>query len=209
MNWNTKTITPTKSEELLTWQCQDNYVKLFFVQRGLDVAFRWHETVNTTLITDMSRPFSRPGAQPGNFLLVKQRLKLIDFGIAKRRWTGRDSWPESHSIWRFQIWIWQKNLLNHIAKVWVYVYINMYVYIYIQNRNIQQGWFFSVCFYQIQGIPHTPDRIASNTTNISRESSVGTISYMAPEAPRVDIEKGRVKRHTVGGRNLGFTSWGW
>lgn len=55
MNWNTKTITPIKSEELLTWQCQDNYVKLFFVQRGLDVAVRWHETVNTILITDMSR----------------------------------------------------------------------------------------------------------------------------------------------------------
>ena len=31
--------------------------------------------------------------------------------------------------------------------------------------------------------PESPPRIASNTTNISRESSVGTISYMAPEAP--------------------------
>mmetsp|Transcript_61506 Transcript_61506/g.144023 ORF Transcript_61506/g.144023 Transcript_61506/m.144023 type:complete len:782 (-) Transcript_61506:229-2574(-) len=53
--------------------------------------------------------------KPGNFLLVKQSLKLIDFGIAKR--------------------------------------------------------------------------IASNTTNISRESSVGTISYMAPEA----VKQGAVK----------------
>ncbi|CAK9048037.1 unnamed protein product [Durusdinium trenchii] len=32
-------------------------------------------------------------------------------------------------------------------------------------------------------------RIASNTTNISRESSVGTISYMAPEA----VKQGAVK----------------
>eukprot|EP00931_Biecheleriopsis_adriatica_P086418 TRINITY_DN6109_c0_g1_i2.p1 TRINITY_DN6109_c0_g1~~TRINITY_DN6109_c0_g1_i2.p1 ORF type:complete len:809 (+),score=198.39 TRINITY_DN6109_c0_g1_i2:97-2523(+) len=53
--------------------------------------------------------------KPGNFILVGKRLKLIDFGIAKR--------------------------------------------------------------------------IASNTTNISRETSVGTISYMAPEA----VKQGAVK----------------
>lgn len=183
MNWNTKTITPTKSEELLTWQCQDNYVKLFFVQRGLDVAFRWHETVNTTLITDMSRPFSRPGAQPGNFLLVKQRLKLIDFGIAKRRWTGRDSWPESHSIWRFQIWIWQKNLLNHIAKVWVYVYINMYVYIYIYKiGTFSRVDFFPFVFTRSKGSP-TPLTGSPATPPTSAVSPRWAQSVIWPRRP--------------------------
>ena len=63
----------------------------------------------------------------------------------------------------------------------------------------------------ISGPPAAPDvalgsgrRIASNTTNISRESSVGTISYMAPEATRAATRRGnaRFACHKLSGGEL-------
>lgn len=79
-----------------------------------DVQALWKQMLEAVQVVHQERVV-HSDLKPGNFLLVKQRLKLIDFGIAKR--------------------------------------------------------------------------IASNTTNISRESSVGTISYMAPEA----VKQGAVK----------------
>ncbi|CAJ1378745.1 unnamed protein product [Effrenium voratum] len=79
-----------------------------------DVQALWRQMLEAVQVVHQERVV-HSDLKPGNFLLVDQRLKLIDFGIAKR--------------------------------------------------------------------------IASNTTNISRESSVGTISYMAPEA----VKQGAVK----------------
>jgi len=79
-----------------------------------DVQALWKQMLQAVQVVHSERVV-HSDLKPGNFLLVKQSLKLIDFGIAKR--------------------------------------------------------------------------IASNTTNISRESSVGTISYMAPEA----VKQGAVK----------------
>lgn len=79
-----------------------------------DVQALWRQMLEAVQVVHQERVV-HSDLKPGNFMLVKQRLKLIDFGIAKR--------------------------------------------------------------------------IASNTTNISRESSVGTISYMAPEA----VKQGAVK----------------
>ncbi|CAE7224090.1 mph1 [Symbiodinium natans] len=79
-----------------------------------EVQVLWRQMLEAVQVVHRERVV-HSDLKPGNFLLVKQSLKLIDFGIAKR--------------------------------------------------------------------------IASNTTNISRESSVGTISYMAPEA----VKQGAVK----------------
>eukprot|EP00930_Biecheleria_cincta_P102029 TRINITY_DN9369_c1_g2_i2.p1 TRINITY_DN9369_c1_g2~~TRINITY_DN9369_c1_g2_i2.p1 ORF type:complete len:801 (-),score=150.00 TRINITY_DN9369_c1_g2_i2:108-2510(-) len=79
-----------------------------------DIQARWREMLEAVQVVHHER-IVHSDLKPGNFLLVGDRLKLIDFGIAKR--------------------------------------------------------------------------IASNTTNISRENSVGTISYMAPEA----VKQGALK----------------
>jgi len=79
-----------------------------------DIQARWREMLEAVQVVHNER-IVHSDLKPGNFLLVGERLKLIDFGIAKR--------------------------------------------------------------------------IASNTTNISRENSVGTISYMAPEA----VKQGTLK----------------
>lgn len=79
-----------------------------------DIQARWREMLEAVQVVHNER-IVHSDLKPGNFLLVGERLKLIDFGIAKR--------------------------------------------------------------------------IASNTTNISRENSVGTISYMAPEA----VKQGALK----------------
>lgn len=79
-----------------------------------DLQALWRQMLEAVQVVHSER-IVHADLKPGNFLLVERRLKLIDFGIAKR--------------------------------------------------------------------------IASNTTNISRETSVGTISYMAPEA----VKQGSLK----------------
>jgi serine/threonine protein kinase len=117
---------------------------------------------------------------------VKQRLKLINFGIAKRLVTS----VTVPGLFRAAFTTWSNEELD-------YVFFTMLKSKAIAGRGSREVLKVSVTLRHISyNFESSPSgswflrcRIASNTTNISRESSVGTISYMAPEA----VKQGAVK----------------